>query len=185
MEDLLLIASTAAVEATAPEHSQSLFSALGIDWKLLIEQALAFLILVFLLGKFVYPALMKAVDDRREQIEAGMKEAKEAEEALGKAEEKVAEMLAEARKEADDMLTRTQQEANTVVADAEEKAKTRADQIVAEAREQLDRDVRKAREALKKDTVELVALATEKIVGEKLDTQKDAKLITQAIQEKA
>ena len=181
MEDLLLFASTAVAE----EHSESLFTALGINWKLLVEQALAFLILVLVLAKFVYPALMKAVDGRREQIEAATREAKEAEEVLAKAEEKVADMLAEARKEADDMLTRTHQEANTVVADAEDKAKVRAEQIVAEAREQLERDVRKARETLKKDTVELVALATEKVVGEKLDAQKDGKLITAALQEKA
>lgn len=184
MEDLLIFASTAAAEATS-EHSESLFTALGIDWKLLVEQALAFLILVLVLAKFVYPALMKAVDGRREQIEAGMKEAKQAEEKLAEAESKVADLLAEARKDADEMLARTQQEANAVVADAEDKAKVRAEQIVADAREQLERDVRKAREALKKDTIELVALATEKVVGEKLDAQKDGKLITAALQEKA
>ena len=184
MEDLLLTIASTATEATA-EESQGLFSALGIDWKLLIEQWVAFLILLFLLAKFVYPALMKAVDNRREQIEAGMKEAKEAEEKLAQAESKVADLLAEARKEADEMLARTQTEANAVVADAEDKAKTRAEQIVADARQQLDTDVRKAREALKKDTVELVALATEKVVGEKLDAQKDGKLITAALQEKA
>lgn len=180
MQDLLLIASTAATE-----ESQSLFSALGIDVKLLVEQAIAFLILVLVLGKFVYPALMKAVDGRREQIEAATREAKEAEEALAKAEEKVADMLAEARKEADDMLARTQQESNNVIADAEEKAKKRAEQIVADARTQLEVDVRKAREALKKDTVELVALATEKVIGEKLDDKKDGQLIKTALGEKA
>lgn len=181
MQDLLLnVASTA-----ASEESQSLFSALGIDVKLLVEQAIAFLILVLVLGKFVYPALMKAVDGRREQIEAGMKEAKEAEEALAKAEDKVSDMLAEARKEADDMLTRTHQEANALIADAENKAKKRAEQIVEDARTQLDTDVRKAREALKKDTVELVALATEKIIGEKLDERKDGALIKATLEEKA
>lgn len=178
MYDLLIVAST-------EEASASLFEALGIDWKLLIEQALAFLILVFLLGKFVYPALMKAVDNRREQIEASMKEAKEAEEALANAEAKVADMLADARKEADDIVARTQQEANTMVSDAEEKAKTRAEQIVTDARAQLQTDVAKARRALKEETVQLVALATEKVVGEKLDASKDAGLITEALQEKA
>ncbi|HZM63733.1 MAG TPA: F0F1 ATP synthase subunit B [Candidatus Saccharimonadales bacterium] len=185
MEDLLLTVASTAAEAASSEHSESLFSALGIDWKLLIEQAVAFLILVFLLGKFVYPALMKAVDGRREQIEAGMQEAKQAEEKLAEAESKVADLLADARKEADEMLARTHQEANAVVADAEDKAKVRAEQIVADAREQLERDVRKARETLKKDTVELVARATEKVIGEKLDAQKDGKLITAALQEKA
>jgi F-type H+-transporting ATPase subunit b len=174
----LIVAST--------ESNPGLLEALGIDAKLLIEQTVAFLILVVILGKFVYPALVKVIEARREQIEAGMKEAKQAEEALAKAESKVADMLAEARKDADELLARSHQEATTMVADAEEKAKQRAEQIVADARTQLEADVRKAREALKSETIKLVALATEQVVNEKLDQNKDANLIKGALsQEKA
>jgi F-type H+-transporting ATPase subunit b len=162
-----------------------LLQALGIDGKLLLEQSIAFLILVAILAKFVYPALIKAIDNRRDQIEAGMKEAKEAGEALQKAEARVSELLAEARKEADEIIARTHKESGAMVAEAEEKAKARAEQIVKDARAQLDTDVAKARQALKKDTIELVALATEKIVKEKLDPKKDASLVTEALQEKA
>ncbi len=178
--DSLIVAHAA--EATS---NPGLLQALGIDGKLLLEQAIAFLILVAILAKFVYPALIKAIDNRRDQIEAGMKEAKEAAEALDKAEVKVTDLLAEARKEADGIIARSQKEAAVQVAAAEEKAKTRAEQIIKDARAQLDTDVSKARQALKKDTIELVALATEKIVKEKLDVKKDANLITEALQEKA
>jgi len=174
----LIVAST--------ESNPGLLQALGIDGKLLVEQAVAFLILVAILGKFVYPALVKAIESRREQIEAGMEEAKQAEEALANAEAKVADMLADARKEADDIIARSHQEATSMVADAEEKAKNRAEQIVVDARAQLDADVRKAREALKSETIKLVALATEQVVNEKLDEKKDANLIKGALnQEKA
>jgi F-type H+-transporting ATPase subunit b len=182
-----LFASTESGEAAhaAAEASPGLLQALGIDWKLFVAQGIAFLILVGILGKFVYPALIKAIDSRREAIEAGLKEAKEGQEALEKAEAKVGELLATARREADDILARTHQEAASVVAEAETKAKTRAEQIVAEARGQLELDVAKAREALKKDTIELVALATERVVGEKLDASKDAELVKKALAEKA
>lgn len=172
------------IVANADAASPGLLQALGIDGKLLLEQAIAFLILVAILAKFVYPALIKAIDNRRDQIEAGMKEAKEAGEALQKAEAKVADMLTDARKEADEIIARTHKEAGAVVANAEEKAKVRAEQIVKDARAQLDTDVAKARQALKKDTIELVALATEKIVKEKLDPKKDASLVTDALQER-
>jgi F-type H+-transporting ATPase subunit b len=181
MHDVLILASTAATS----EHSSGLFQALGIDLKLLVTQAIAFLILVFILGKFVYPPLMKAVDNRRDQIEAGLKEAKEAEEALAKAEAKVVDLLADARKEADGILTRTHQETSAMIAEAEAKAKDRAEQIVKDAHAQLETDISKARQVLKQETIKLVAQATEKIVGEKLDTTKDAGLITKSLQEKA
>ncbi|HEY5668299.1 MAG TPA: F0F1 ATP synthase subunit B [Candidatus Saccharimonadales bacterium] len=178
MHDMLIVAST-------EKASPGLLQALGIDGKLLIEQGIAFLILVFILGKFVYPALVKAIDARRDQIEAGMQEAKAAQEALEKAEAKVAELLAEARHEADDIIARSHQEATAMVADAEEKAKNRAEQIVADAHTQLEADVRKAREALKSETIKLVALATEHVAHEKLDNSKDAALIKSALQEQA
>lgn len=176
MQDMLIVASSG-------QASPGLLQALGIDGKLLVEQAIAFLILVVILGKFVYPALVKAIDARREQIEAGMKEAKQAEEALVNAEAKVSDLLADARKEADEIIARSHQEATAMVADAEEKAKTRAEQIVADARTQLEADVRKAREALKSETIKLVALATEHVVNEKLDEKKDANLIKGALSE--
>lgn len=177
MEILTLVANAAASE----EASSGILGALGIDWKLLVEQAIAFLILVAVLGKFVYPVLMKSIDDRREAIEAGLKEAKESQEALEKAEAKVSELLAEARKDADALLQRSHQEATTMVAEAEEKAKVRAEQIVDDARAQLATDVAKAREALKAETIKLVAVATEQVIGEKLDASKDAGLIKNAL----
>ena len=172
----------AATESSA-ESSPGLIQALGLNLQLFIEQGIAFLILVLILAKFVYPVLVKTIDDRRAAIEAGLAEAKESQEALQQAEAKVADMLSEARKEADDMLARTQQEAASVVAEAESKAKARAEQIVTDAREQLNLDVAKAREALKKDTIELVALATERVVSEKLDDKKDAELVRKALAE--
>lgn len=175
MHGLLIVASTS-------EHSSGLLQALGIDWKLLVEQALAFLILVLVLGKFVYPTLMKAVDNRRDEIEAGLQEAKESREALVQAEAKVDDVLAAARKDADAIIARAHTEAGTMVADAEAKAQARAEQIVTDARAQLDSDVRKAREALKADTIKLVAAATEQIIHEKLDDKKDASLIKKALE---
>jgi F-type H+-transporting ATPase subunit b len=163
----------------------NLFQALGLDPKLLITQAIAFLILVGILAKFVYPVLIKSIEDRRTAIEAGLQEAKESQEALAQAEAKVVELLEAARKDADDILARTHQEAASMVADAEGKAKQRAEQIVADARAQLNIDISKAREVLKRDTVELVALATERIINEKLDDKKDAQLVSKALAEKA
>lgn len=181
MEIFNIVASAAAEEG----GSEGILGALGIDWKLLVEQGIAFLILVAVLAKFVYPVLIKSIDSRREAIEAGLKEAKESQAALEKAEAKVGQILAEARAEADSMLQRSQQEAAQIVAEAEEKAKSRADQIVTDARAQLATDVAKAREALKAETVKLVAVATEQVIGEKLDAGKDAGLIKNALNKKA
>lgn len=171
------------LDILAATSSPGLFEALGLNLKLLVEQTVAFLILVWILSKWVYPVMVKAIDTRREQIEAGLEEAKQSQAALEKAEAKVEELLAQARQDADAILARSHQESGAMIADAETRAQARAEQIVTEARAQLDTDVRKAREALKKDTLKLVVSATEQVIGEKLDERKDASLIKEALQE--
>ncbi|MGF7228478.1 MAG: F0F1 ATP synthase subunit B [Candidatus Saccharibacteria bacterium] len=163
--------------------SANLFQSLGLNWQLFIEQGLAFAILVWILGKFVYPALIKSIDARRDQIEAGLKEAQASQVALAEAEVKVTEVLEQARTDADALLARSHQEAGAMIASAEEKARERADRLIADARVQLENDVRKAREALKHDTIMLVAAATERVIGEKIDEKKDASLIKKALEQ--
>lgn len=162
--------------------SPGILEALGINVKLLIEQTIAFIVLVALLSKFVFPALIRAIDKRQEALETTAKEAAEARIALEKAEVKADEILVAARKEADALLARSNEAAATSIQAAETKAKERADQIVADARVTLDADVRKAQALLKKEAITLVAAATEQVIGEKVDAAKDAKLIEKALQ---
>ena len=171
----------AASEAAHSEESAGLLGALGINGKLFVTQLLAFLVLVAILGKFVYPVLVRSIDERRESIEKGLKQAKEAQQASEDAEVRVQRLLADARKEADDILARSQSEATAQVAEAEDKARKRSEQIIKDAHTQLESDVAKARVALKKDTASLVAMATERILREKIDGTKDAQLINRAL----
>jgi F-type H+-transporting ATPase subunit b len=172
----------AASEAAQPSSQDSgLFSALGIDVTLLLLQAAAFLLLVFLLGKFVYPHLLKAIDNRRATIEEGMLNAQKAQEELKQVEQKVADIIRTARSEAGDIVAHAQKEASVVVEAAEDKALKRAEHIINEAQAQMSNELTAARETLKKDTARLVALATEQIIKEKLDAKKDAELIEAAI----
>ena len=110
--------------------SDNLLSALGIDWKLLVVQIIAFLILVFLLGKFVYPLFMKAVDKRYEDVERAAKLAAEAEERATANQQEIRELFDTAKKEAADIVATAKLEASNIVSDSEEKATKHAEQIV-------------------------------------------------------
>jgi len=171
--------------AATETHAQSsgLFSALGIDWQLLVTQGLAFLILVFLLGKFVYPKIIAAIDAREKAIEDSVAAAGKAEAKAEAAQQEVKKLLAEARQEAGDIVATAKKEAVASIEAAEVKAKKRAEHIATEAQEQLSQEVTKARVALRQETTELVALATEKIIREKLDVARDGKLIQTALKE--
>ncbi|HEV2413086.1 MAG TPA: F0F1 ATP synthase subunit B [Candidatus Saccharimonadales bacterium] len=162
----------------------NLFQGLGINWELLVVQAGAFLILMWVLGKFVYPYIINSIDERRKTIEDGLANAKKAEDNLKTAEEKTAAMLMKARAEADEIIKRGQQEAMSAIEAAEDKAKLRTAQIIEDGRRQLQVDIEAARKALRKETVSFVSMATEQIIHEKLDVEKDAALIRKVIDKK-
>lgn len=176
-----VLAQFANAEEAAP--SGDVFSALGIDWKMLVFQLVAFVVLVWLLGKFVYPSLMKAVDKRQADIESSAKAADTARQQADKTKEEVEKLLAQAKRDASDILATAKEEANATVESANAKAKTRAEHIVAEAHEELQKDIVAARKALHNETLELVAMATEKVVGKTMSAKADKEVISAAVKE--
>jgi F-type H+-transporting ATPase subunit b len=174
-----ILTQFAATEAA----SGGIFGALGIDWQMLIFQIIAFAILVAILGKFVYPSLMKTVDERHDSIEASTKAAQEAEKKAEQASKDIDKMLKQARVEASDIVTTAKEEATAAIEAADAKSKERADHIIAEAHAQLDKDIIAAKKMLQNETLELVALATEKVVGKTVTPKIDETVISTAIQE--
>lgn len=170
-----------AAEEAASKSNDGILGVLGVDVRLLVLQLVAFLILVWALGKWVYPVLVKAIDERQAAMEAGIKASQEAQKQAEAAEEKIGKELKDARKQADEILAATQKEASAIIADAEEKAARRAEHIVTEAKADINNQIQAARDALKAETRTLVAQATEQIIGEKVDAAKDARLVDEAL----
>lgn len=168
-----------AAESTTAKSD--IFTALGIDWRLLILQIIAFLILVALLGKFVYPWLIKSVDERQAAIEAAAKAAATAQEAAERNNQHVIELLAEARKEATEIISNAKQESSEIVSTSQKKAIKTAEQIVADAHERIEKDVANAKKQLHNETLELVSLATGRVVGQTLSKTADNDLIAKAV----
>jgi F-type H+-transporting ATPase subunit b len=172
---------TFAAETT--EAQSDIFTALGIDWRLLIIQIVAFVVLVALLGKFVYPWLMKSVDARQEAIEAAQKATAEAQKAAAKQQADTAELMDQARKQAADIVETAKLESAELLSVSEKKARQSAEKIVSDAKDQIEHDVARARKDLYNDTLELVGLATEKVAGKAVSKSADEALITQSLKE--
>lgn len=172
-----------ATETATPAVEGGLLGVLGIDLTMLLIQIAAFLVTLFLLGKLVFPWLMKSVDERQEKIESISKAASDAQSATLDTEKRVAKMLNKARAEASEVITSAKAESAAMISAAEEKSRKRAEQIVADAQAQIDKDIIAAKKALHNETIELVALATEKIIGKKISGSIDNSLIAEAIKE--
>ena len=168
--------------AAEPAKSD-LFGSIGVDWRLLVLQTIAFLILFWFLKKFVYPPIVAMLDKHDADVEAAYKAAKEASASAQSAQADVEKMLREARTEAKDIVTTAKEEAGAMVSDAETKAREQAEHIVATAHDDIAREVIAAKKVLHNETIELVAAATEKVVGQTVDAKLDKKVISSAIED--
>lgn len=169
----------ASTEAAASDAG--VLGALGIDWKLLIFQAIAFLILVFLLGKFVFPVFIKIVDKREAAIAESNKAAVEASKQAEQSKEATEKLLAKARAEAKEIVATAKTEADALAAKTEERAKEQAERLVTGAREEIAKEVITAKKALHNETIDLVAQATEKVVGASMSEKLDSKVVADAL----
>lgn len=169
--------------AAETTEKKDILSALGIDWTLLILQLVAFLLLVWLLAKFVYPVFMRIIDERQAKIDAGTKAALEAEKKAAAAEADVEILLKKARDDAHTIVATARDEAATTLEAADKKAKERAEAIAASAREEIGKEVASAKKALRNETLDLIAQATEKVTRGSVSTSVDKKLVKQSLEE--
>jgi F-type H+-transporting ATPase subunit b len=158
-----------------------LLASLGIDWKLFLAQIVNFSILLFVLYKFAYRPVLKMLDDRTDKIEKGLADAEKSQKKLKEIETKEKEVLIEAKKQAKDIIKK-----------AQEQAQANKEELVVVAREESDRIVQKAKKVageekdkmvaeVKSEISELIVVAVEKIIDEKLDDVKDAQIIDKVI----
>lgn len=164
--------------------NEGILTGLGIDFTLLILQGIAFLLMVVVLAKWVYPVFMRILDEREDKINASAKAAEKAQKAAEKAEANVEAELKQARQQAAEIVATAKSEATAMTEAADKKAKNRAERIVAEAQEEIDKSVIAARRALEKDTLQLVkkaaSLATENVADSELDTALIKKSVEEA-----
>lgn len=153
-----------------------------VDVKLLIAQALNFLIIFLILYFFAFKPISKIMQERTTTIEKSLDDAKKIEEKLS---------LAEAESQA--ILSRAQKEYSDIVNQAHESAEENRQKLIAKTKEEVAEIVKKEKENIQADkeamlkelrgeVADLVVLATEKIIKEKLDSQKDSEIISKAIQ---
>ncbi|MDO8516162.1 MAG: ATP synthase F0 subunit B [bacterium] len=120
---------------------ESLVHNLGLDWKLLLSQAVNFLILLTVLRFALYKPLMQMMAKRKERIEQGLEKAKEADRRL----EEVSIVQKEKMKE-------TQAQAIALIRKAEEDAKLEEKKILAAAAVKETEVLKRAEERAKAET---------------------------------
>lgn len=154
---------------------------LGIDWKLLIAQAVNFLILLWVLKRYAYLPILKALEGRTNKIEQGLKDAAASQAKLQGVIEEEKKILAAAREEAQHILTSAEEGAKKRDARMLDETKQKIDRMITEADAHLAGEQAKLLREAKAELANVVLVATKRVLEDKVDVQVDAELIKQSL----
>ncbi|MEI7451666.1 MAG: F0F1 ATP synthase subunit B [Candidatus Falkowbacteria bacterium] len=160
---------------------ESIISTFHIDWKLLIAQAVNFAIIFFVLYRFAFKPIAKVMQERTETIEKSLQEAKDIEAKLSATEIERGEIIANAKKDALAIMENANKTAEDNRQKLVEKTKDEIAKIIKREKEGIEADKVAMMKELKQDLAELVILATEKVINEKMSDVKDKSLIAEII----
>ena len=143
----------------------------------LIAQMIVFLILVWFTMKFVWPPIVKALDERAQKVAEGLSAADKAKSELAVAHKRVEEQLSAARDDAARRLADAERLAQSMVEEAKGRATAEAAKIIAAARAEAEQEVVKAREALREDVATLAIRGAEQILKREVNAGVHAELL--------
>ncbi len=145
----------------------------------LFAQLAVFFILAWFTMKFVWPPIMKALDERAQKIAEGLAAADKAKTDLAHAEKKSADELRKARESAAEFRSGAEKQAALLI----EEARNESARIVAAAREAAGTEAasasQRAKEALRDHVAQLAVAGAERILRKEINAQAHAELLTQ------
>jgi F-type H+-transporting ATPase subunit b len=159
------------------------FNAFGVDVFKLAFQILNFLLLLYLLNRFLFKRVLAILDERSQRIQKGLEDAEAArrDRELARAEREAA--LDEARKEAQAMVAKATKMADDARTQILAEARTQAEQVSAKAREEIAAERDLALGEIRSRVADLALLAAGKLVRREMDEPMQRRLVEEFLTE--
>lgn len=143
----------------------------------LFAQLVVFFILAWFTMQFVWPPIVKALDERAKKIADGLAAAERGKHDLELATKRSTEALREGKEKAAELLAQAEKRAAQVIEEAKATAKTEADRIVAGAKAEIDQEAVRAKEQLREQLSALVVSGAEQILRREINAQAHADIL--------
>lgn len=126
--------------------------------------------------------MVGALEQRRQKIEDSVKKADDIEKRFVRLESDQDELMQKTRAESQAILDKTKAAAEALSRESAEEAKAQAQKILLDAKTSLKAQKQEMFNELREEVATLTVMAAEKILREKLDEQKDKKMIERVLQ---
>ena len=141
----------------------------------LVAQLLSFAVFVWFTMKFVWPPLVKAMDERKAKIAEGLAAAERGQHEQQLAEQAAEKRLRKAKEQAAEIKANAEKQAAMIIEEAKDKAKEEGSRQLAAAQAEIEQETNRAREQLRGKVAELAVIGAEKILRKEInaDAHKD------------
>lgn len=153
----------------------------GIKPILLSAQVVNFLVLLFLLNKFLYKPILKVLDTRRQKITDSLKNAAEIELQLQKTEEDRLKQLAQATKEGKDIIEDAKTSAANIISQAHQKAAADIEMLAVKAKSEMASEREKLHQEIRAELADIVEISLRKVTTQSLNDKVQKEIIQKAI----
>lgn len=149
----------------------------------LFAQFVVFIVLAIFTAKFVWPPLMKALDERAQKIAEGLAAADRSKQEMVAVERHVQIELAKAREEGQRRITEAESTAIKLADNIKQNAEVEAQKIIAQARASAEAEVLRMRNVLRDEVAGLVVKGAEQILKREVNVATHAALLKQLADE--
>jgi len=145
----------------------------------LVAQMVVFFILWWVVAKFIWPPLVKALDERAKKIADGLAAADKGKAELELANKRVEQALTEARNEGAQRIADAEKRAQMSAEEIKQNAQAEAARIIAQAKAEAEQQTVRARESLRDQVAVLAVKGAEQILKREVNAQVHADLLNQ------
>lgn len=147
---------------------EEIIQAFGLDIKLFLAQLINFAILFIVLAKFLYPKLLKMMNERTDKIENSLKLAEKIEKDHEESMKKQEEILKQAKEEAKVIIAETTKIAAKEKTSIKEQAEVEAKRIIEEAKKEIEKEKVAMITEVKKEVSDIAVLVASKIMAKSI-----------------
>lgn len=137
----------------------------------LIAQALTFAAFIWFTVTFIWPPLLRMIEERQTKIAEGLAAAEKGARSLEEARGRIDVMVEEARVQARSILDQAQARANSLVEESRASAEKERDRIIETGRAEVEQQLNKARSELRGQVAAIAVAGAEKILTREIDSR--------------
>jgi F-type H+-transporting ATPase subunit b len=149
------------------------------DYGTIFWMVIIFGLVLFILKKFAWGPILKALKEREKSIADALNSAEKARKDVAGLKASNDQIITEARKEKDLILKEARDIKDKIVADARNQANAEAQKSIDYARQQINAEKTAAINDIKKQVAELSLMIAEKVIKKELENPKDQEILVE------